>query len=190
MLPKVWIPAAGSRSFAAAARAPLFPLRGPRRQSAVRRLHDERRAQVRSSAALPAVHPVFLPIVVNGSRIDFRVLLDSLLEDLQRFFVGVERLLTKFDRTLERRMWRDATRRASRDRPTRRDGVQFLSASASLRAVSAAALIAASVSVAVCATDPPIPAAPSGPPRLRVPTSAKAVQTPRSSPHDGAPLVP
>ena len=106
MLPKVWIPAAGSRSFAAAARAACRCSHsgGSRRQSAVRGLHDERRTQVRSSAALPAVHPVFLPIVVNGSRIDFRVLLDSLLEDLQRFFVGVERLLTKFDRTLERRI--------------------------------------------------------------------------------------
>ena len=48
-------------------------LRRDRRKPPVGRIDDERGAQVRSRAALPRIHAVFLPIVVDGSGIDFGV---------------------------------------------------------------------------------------------------------------------
>src|SRR5436309_4980000 len=82
-----------------------FPcLRRQRRNSPVWWIHNQRRAQVGSDAALPGVHPIFLPVIVNRSRIDLRVSLDRPLERGECFLFRIEWLFRNLSRALQGRI--------------------------------------------------------------------------------------
>src|SRR5207245_4758542 len=66
----------------------------------------QRRTTIWSDRALPGVHPILLPIIMNRSGIDLGVGLDRLLEDCEGFFLRVKWLSGELGRSLQGRVSR------------------------------------------------------------------------------------